>query len=290
MPIFRQAAVANDGGPRVRSRRLRIALNDGSDHAGYGSIHPTAVQAFAADGRSSDPGARGLRRRASVAAAGHPARRRTPRCWCSPVCWRATTPRARCAASSRTTVTARMAGARAAIFGPRDGVEGLLLDRIKELNDRYGRKVGLSRSEPRRALCAAGGKARARGGAAGDHARQPLHRQSARHQRVAGVRVRQRPPRRRGACRRSAERSAAGPDDGDLFRAPTASAPGNAAWSGTGRRPRASRSTAATAASATIRRRSMPSRYRLAQPEGAWKPFDRGGWRSLIYPDHRRAH
>jgi pimeloyl-ACP methyl ester carboxylesterase len=27
---------------------------------------------------------------------------------------------------------------------------------------------------------------------------------------------------------------------------------------------------------------------RLAQPEGAWKPFDRGGWRSLLYPDPAR--
>ena len=27
---------------------------------------------------------------------------------------------------------------------------------------------------------------------------------------------------------------------------------------------------------------------RLAQPEGAWKPFDRSGWRSLLYPDPAR--
>jgi pimeloyl-ACP methyl ester carboxylesterase len=27
---------------------------------------------------------------------------------------------------------------------------------------------------------------------------------------------------------------------------------------------------------------------RLAQPEGAWKPFDRSGWRSLVYPDPDR--
>ena len=27
---------------------------------------------------------------------------------------------------------------------------------------------------------------------------------------------------------------------------------------------------------------------RLAQPEGQWKPFDRSGWRSLIYPDPSR--
>jgi hypothetical protein len=27
---------------------------------------------------------------------------------------------------------------------------------------------------------------------------------------------------------------------------------------------------------------------RLAQPEGAWTPFDRGGWRSLIFPDPAR--
>jgi pimeloyl-ACP methyl ester carboxylesterase len=27
---------------------------------------------------------------------------------------------------------------------------------------------------------------------------------------------------------------------------------------------------------------------RLAQPEGRWKPFDRGGWRSLVFPDPNR--
>jgi len=27
---------------------------------------------------------------------------------------------------------------------------------------------------------------------------------------------------------------------------------------------------------------------RLAQPEGQWKPFDRGGWRSLVFPDPNR--
>jgi hypothetical protein len=27
---------------------------------------------------------------------------------------------------------------------------------------------------------------------------------------------------------------------------------------------------------------------RLAQPEGEWKPFDRGGLRSLVYPDPNR--
>jgi hypothetical protein len=27
---------------------------------------------------------------------------------------------------------------------------------------------------------------------------------------------------------------------------------------------------------------------RLAQPEGKWAPFDRSGWRSLVYPDPNR--
>jgi len=27
---------------------------------------------------------------------------------------------------------------------------------------------------------------------------------------------------------------------------------------------------------------------RLAQPEGRWTPFDRGGWRSLVYPNPNR--
>jgi hypothetical protein len=27
---------------------------------------------------------------------------------------------------------------------------------------------------------------------------------------------------------------------------------------------------------------------RLAQPEGEWRPFDRSGWRSIIFPDPAR--
>jgi hypothetical protein len=27
---------------------------------------------------------------------------------------------------------------------------------------------------------------------------------------------------------------------------------------------------------------------RLAQPEGKWSPFDRSGWRSMVYPDPTR--
>src|ERR1700741_4513830 len=27
---------------------------------------------------------------------------------------------------------------------------------------------------------------------------------------------------------------------------------------------------------------------RLAQPEGDWRPFDRNGWRALVYPDPNR--
>jgi pimeloyl-ACP methyl ester carboxylesterase len=28
---------------------------------------------------------------------------------------------------------------------------------------------------------------------------------------------------------------------------------------------------------------------RLSQPEGAWKPFDRSGWRSIVFPDPTRS-
>jgi hypothetical protein len=28
---------------------------------------------------------------------------------------------------------------------------------------------------------------------------------------------------------------------------------------------------------------------RLAQPEGSWQKFDRSGWRSLVFPDWKRA-
>jgi hypothetical protein len=27
---------------------------------------------------------------------------------------------------------------------------------------------------------------------------------------------------------------------------------------------------------------------RLARPEGKWAPFDRSGWRSMVYPDPNR--
>jgi hypothetical protein len=27
---------------------------------------------------------------------------------------------------------------------------------------------------------------------------------------------------------------------------------------------------------------------RLAQKEGSWRPFDRSGWRSVVYPDPHR--
>jgi hypothetical protein len=28
---------------------------------------------------------------------------------------------------------------------------------------------------------------------------------------------------------------------------------------------------------------------RLAQPEGAWQPFERGGWRKAVYPRAQRT-
>jgi hypothetical protein len=52
--------------------------------------------------------------------------------------------------------------------------------------------------------------------------------------------------------------------------------------------PRTSRSRAAIAAWAIIPPSSMPVADRLAQPEGKWAPFDRSGWRGLIYPDPNR--
>ena len=54
------------------------------------------------------------------------------------------------------------------------------------------------------------------------------------------------------------------------------------------RPPRASRSRAAIAAWAIIRRRSIAVADRLAQPEGEWAPFDRSGWRGLVYPNPHR--
>jgi hypothetical protein len=108
-----------------------------------------------------------------------------------------------------------------------------------------------------------------------------------RDQCVAHVRVRQRPARRRTALRRSAQRAAAGTYHCDLL-----ASDGICAWQccieqdgpqtesievdgshcGLGHHPAAIYAIA----------------DRMAQPEGTWKPFDRSGWRSLIYPDPRR--
>jgi len=49
--------------------------------------------------------------------------------------------------------------------------------------------------------------------------------------------------------------------------------------------PKASRSRAAIAAWGHHPAAVYAVADRLAQPEGKWAPFDRSGWRSLVYPD-----
>ncbi len=55
------------------------------------------------------------------------------------------------------------------------------------------------------------------------------------------------------------------------------------------RSPRTSRSSRATSASACNPAVLYAVADRLAQPEGAWKPFDRSGLRALVYPKPARA-
>ena len=52
--------------------------------------------------------------------------------------------------------------------------------------------------------------------------------------------------------------------------------------------PRASRSKAAIAAWAIIPPWSTRSPIAWRRPEGEWSPFDRSGWRSLVYPNPHR--
>ena len=63
---------------------------------------------------------------------------------------------------------------------------------------------------------------------------------------------------------------------------------GICAWQGcmekTRRHPRASRSKAAIAAWAIIRPRSMRWPIAWRRRKAQWTPFDRSGWRSLVYP------
>jgi pimeloyl-ACP methyl ester carboxylesterase len=174
-------------------------------------------------------------------------------------------------------------------LGLRQGVQHAMVDLVHELNDTHGRKVSLvgwslgglyarqlAKMMPDRVRSvitlgspfAAGPKAtnawRVYEMASGRRADEEDAR--------FGGRWRKRP-----RCR--PRRSSA---------APTASAPGRAAWRRPPRRRRASRSRAAIAAWVTTPRRSTAVADRLAQPEGEWAPFDRSGWRSLVYPNPNR--
>jgi pimeloyl-ACP methyl ester carboxylesterase len=172
-------------------------------------------------------------------------------------------------------------------LGPRDGVEELLLDRINELSDRYGRKVSLvgwslgglyARQAAKRAPDAVRlvitlgspftGHPRATNAwrvyeyASGHRADEPH---------FAGP-LSEPPPvpttsifsRTDGICawQCCVEREGAWTESIEI----------EGSHCGLGHHP------AAVYAIAD----------RLAQPEGAWTPFDRSGWRSLIYPDPGR--
>jgi pimeloyl-ACP methyl ester carboxylesterase len=174
-------------------------------------------------------------------------------------------------------------------LGPRDGVEGLLLDRIKELNDRYGRKVSLvgwslgglyARQAAKRAPEAVRlvitlgspftGNPRA------TNAWQVYEYASGRRAdeaHVAGP-LSDPPPvpttaifsRTDGICAWQCCVERDGPQ--------TESIEVDGSHCGLGHHPAAVYAVA----------------DRLAQPEGRWKPFERTGWRSLVYPDPKRPH
>jgi len=172
-------------------------------------------------------------------------------------------------------------------LGPRAGVEDLLLDRIKELSDRYGRKISLvgwslggvfARQAAKRAPEAVRlvitlgspftGDPRATNAwrvyeyASGRRADEPHSAGS----------LSEPPPvpttaifsRTDGICAWQCCIEQDGPQ--------TESIEVDGSHCGLGHHP------AAVYAIAD----------RLAQPEGAWKPLDRSGWRSLIYPNPRR--
>ena len=91
--------------------------------------------------------------------------------------------------------------------------------------------------------------------------------------------------------RTSADRlsdAAAGADDGDLQPHRRHLRLAGLHGEDLGDSRKASRSRAAIAAWAIIPPAVYAVADRLAQPEGQWKPFDRTGWRSLVYPDPNR--
>ena len=163
----------------------------------------------------------------------------------------------------------------------RDGRSGAGAERHAWPQDLAGRL------EPRRPLCAPARQDDAGARALGDHARQPVCGQ-ARRRPTPGASTRWRAAaaptkkthvsaarwRVRRRCR--PRRSSA---------APTASAPGRAAW----RRPSATSESIEVESSHCGMGHHPAAVYavadRLAQPEGEWAPFDRSGWRSLVYPD-----
>ena len=175
-------------------------------------------------------------------------------------------------------------------LGLRDGVERAMVDLVHELSDASGRKISLVGWSLGGLYARQTRQDDAGSRALGDHARQS----------VRGVAARRPTP---GASMRW--RAAAAPTkrtDGSVDRwrarrrcrpprssaAPTASARGRAAWK---RPPRKSESIEVESSHCGMGHHPAAVYAvadRLAQPEGKWAPFDRSGWRSLVYPDPAR--
>ena len=175
-------------------------------------------------------------------------------------------------------------------LGLRHGVQNAMVDLVHELNDTHGRKVSLVGWSLGGLYARQLAKMMPERVRSGDHARQPVCVRSEGDQRLARLRDGERPQCRRrrrtvsaARCRRPRRcrppRSSA---------APTASAPGRAAWKRPRRHRRASKSRAAIAAWAITPPRSMrwPIAWRSRKANGS--PFDRSGWRSLVYPNPHR--
>ena len=177
-------------------------------------------------------------------------------------------------------------------LGLRPGVEADMLDRIDELYERHGRRkvslVGwslggiyarqLAKRVPDKVRCVISLGSPFTGSPKATNAWRVYEFASGQQRR------RSRPPHRRPA-----RRTAAGADHVDLQPLRRHLRLADLPQRGRRRRSRTSRSMAATAGSATIRRRSMPSPTAWRSPKASGRSSTARGWKSLVFPDWRRS-
>ncbi len=176
-------------------------------------------------------------------------------------------------------------------YGPLPGIERKMLDRVKELADKHGRKVSLvgwslggiyarqlAKMLPDEVRC-------------GDHARQPVQRRPARHQRLEALRIHLRPQGRRPRAPygRRDLRAAAGADHGDLQPQRRHLRLADLRRERRARTPRTSRWRRAIAASAIIRPRSTRSPTGWRSRKASGRSSTAAAVKALFYPDPRRT-